>query len=236
MRAIAAGTIVMAMVLAAYATYRHFSDRGQLTTEAVYIGLERTVAGNRLVSPRDPAATLQVSKPYHYLGGQRFVLYGVANAEQHFFAALDTGDRLTSLYWIQFEEYLPDNSYRYDYESSPLRMNIDGYDFYVDTAPVKSDPVDLRAGSDGARAREFLHGRGYRMPDNYAYARLVHLTDESRRKELMIIYVDGPALDGKDPDDLAPGQRHGAAWPAIEATHLARIRRTLALQADRSAR
>lgn len=220
---------VVVVLLGAYLANRHFSDLGRLTTEAVYTDLARTVTGNRLVSPREPAAALQFGPEFSYLGGQKFVLYGMADAEQHLFVETDADDRLTSVYWVQFEEYLPSNDYIYNYEASPLRMNFDGYDFYVDTAAVKPDPKNRRRGSDGARVREFLQSKGYAYPDTFAYARLVHLTDDTRRKELMIIFVDEAPLRGLDPDDLQEGGPAAGQWPAIEQAHLDRIRRTLSL-------
>ena len=40
-----------------------------------------------------------------YLGSLEFVLYGVADAEQHLFAEIE-GDRVRRLLWVQFEGYL----------------------------------------------------------------------------------------------------------------------------------
>ena len=41
--------------------------------------------------------------------------------------------------------------------------------------------------------RKLIASRGYKMPANAMYVRLVHLLDEAKRKELMIIY--GEDLD-----------------------------------------
>lgn len=224
--------VVAGLAIAGFLASRHFSDRGRLTTEAVYAGLERTASGNQLASPRDPAVTLKFDPAFRYLGGQKFILYGVADTEQHFFAEIDGKNKLTSLYWIQFEEYLPGNSHQYDYDNSPLGMTLNGYEFYVDTAAVKPDPKNRRRGSDGALVRQFLQTKGYQFPDTFAYARLVHLTDESRRKELMVIYVDEAMLNGMDPDDLQEGGKNYNAWPGILQNHLAKIRQTLTLVAS----
>jgi hypothetical protein len=157
------------------------------------------------------------------------VLYGVADTEQHFFVEANADNELTSLYWIQFEAYLPTNSYKYDYEDSPARIDLNDYDFYVDTAAVKPNPNNRRPGSDGSLARQFVQSKGYSYPDEFAYARLVHLTDSSRRKELMIIFLDGQALRGFDPANLAEDGADAATWPELEEAHLEKIRRTLTL-------
>jgi len=229
MKKIGVAVAIAGVLLAAFLAHRYFGDLGRLTTAAEYTGLERQATGNRLVSPREPAATLTFGPEFTYLGGQKFVLYGMADTEQHLFIETDADNRLTSAYWVQFEEYLPSNDYIYNYGASPLRMNIDGHDFYVDTAAVKPDPKNRRPGTDGARVREFLQSRGYEYPDTFAYARLVHLTDESRRKELMIIFVDEAPLGGLDPDDLQQGGSAADRWPSIEKAHLDKIRRTLSL-------
>ncbi len=234
MKKIWVAVAIVVTLLAAFLAHRHFGDLGRLTTAAVYTGLERQVTGNRLDSPREPAATLTFGPEFTYLGGQKFVLYGMADTEQHLFIETDADNRLTSAYWVQFEEYLPGNDYIYNYEASPLRMNIDGYDFYVDTAAVKPDPKNRRPGSDGARVRELLQSKRYAYPDTFAFARLVHLTEETRRKELMIIFVDEAPLGGLDPDDLQEGGSAADKWPAIEEAHLEKIRRTLSLAAAES--
>lgn len=231
MKKLWAAIAIVVVVSGIYLANRYFSDLGRLTTEAVYTGLERSVIDNRLISPREPAATLTFGPEFSYLGGQKFVLYGMADTEQHLFIETDADDRLTSAYWVQFEEYLPSNDYIYNYEASPLRINLDGYEFYVDTAAVKPNPKNRRPGSDGARVREFLQTKGYVYPDTFAYARLVHLTDDTRRKELMIIFVDEAPLDGIDPDDLQDGGARADKWPAIEQAHLEKIRGTLSLAA-----
>lgn len=220
------------VLLVAAGAYFQFGspDRGGLTTAAEYTGLDRSVSHNALVSNDNPNAVLNFAPSFRYIGGQKFVLYGVADTEQYFFVEHDENNELLSLYWVQFEGYLPDNSYQYDYEGSPGRMDLDGYEFYVDTEVVQSVPNKKRKkGTDGARAREFLKTKGYTIPLNYAYARLVHLTDESRRKELMIIFIENLSPQGLMGSDLQEGGKEAHRWPEIEQQHLDKIRSTLTL-------
>ena len=204
-------------------------DRASLTTEPVYTGLSRSVSKNGLFSPRDPSVVMRFDPSFRHIGGQKFVLYGVADTEQHFFLETTADNKLKSLYWIQFEAYLPDNSYQYDYEESPARLRLDDYDFYLDTAAVHSNPKKRRRGSDGALVRQFVLSKGYSFPEDFAYARLVHLTDASRRKELMIIFIEDLALLGLTAADLNEEGKEARRWPEIEKKHLEKIRRTLTL-------
>jgi len=221
---------VLVVVAAVIAAHLYFSDRGRWTTEAEYTGLARSVTENELSSGRDPAVIMQFGPAFRHLGGQKFVLYGVADTEQHFFVETTDDNKLKSVYWVQFEAYLPDNSYDYDYEDSPLRLQFGDYDFYADTAAVQSNPErKRRRGTDGARAREFLQSKGYTFPKNFAYARLVHLTDASRRKELMVIFIDDLAPLGVTGSDLQEGGKNVQRWREIEKDHLEKIRRTMTL-------
>src|SRR4051812_35220338 len=76
----------------------------------------RSVKNQELISTGLPAIKIRFDKPFKYVGQQSFVLYDVANAEQHFFVDADKEGRIKRLYWIQFEGYLPDNSHTYRYK------------------------------------------------------------------------------------------------------------------------
>ncbi|MGI9265525.1 MAG: hypothetical protein ACR2QU_11400 [Gammaproteobacteria bacterium] len=208
----------------------YFSDRGRFTTEAEYTGLSRTVVANDLVSKQDPTAILRFDPVYRHLGGQKFILYGVADTEQHFFVETTDDNKLKSVYWIQYEAYLPDKPYTYDYDDSPLRLTLGDYEFYTDTEVVSFDPDRKRSrGTDGAMAREFLASHGYTLPNDWAYARMVYLTDESRQKELMIIFIDDLAAQDLTAAELMDNGANAAHWAEVEQAHLDRIRRTLAV-------
>lgn len=221
--------IIAIVVIAAIGiAHWYFGDRGRFTTEPEFTGLGRTVSGNDLVSDYDPAAVLRFNPAYRYLGGQKFILYGNADTEQHFFVETTPDDVLKSVYWIQYEAYLPDKSYTYDYDDSPLRVTLGDYEFYTDTAVVEFDPNrKRRRGTDGAMARAFLAKHGYVFPTDFAYARLVYLTDESRRKELMIIFIDDLATWGLAATGLNEGGAQADQWPAVEQAFLDKIRQTL---------
>src|SRR5690349_2603795 len=102
----------------------------------------RTVAGRVLTSKDMPAVQLEFDKSFKYAGSQSFVLYDVANAEQHFFVDADKDRHIKRLYWIQFEGYLPDNTHTYDYKS-PKIVNIGGWGFFAYIYPPGLN-ADLR--------------------------------------------------------------------------------------------
>ncbi len=174
-----------------------------LPEPAAELPLRRVMVDGAITSQSDPAATLEFERRFKYVGGQRFILYEVADAEQHFFVDADSDGRIRRLYWVQFEGYLPSNTQSYNYRSA-RRANIGGLEFIVDTWYRKTSGPS-RPGSDGARAREMLESKGYRFPDEVASVRLVHLTDASKRSELMIIYTEDLAPSGFTVDALQAG-------------------------------
>jgi hypothetical protein len=181
----------------------------------------RTVSGQVLKSKNMPAVRLEFDKAFKYAGGHSFVLYGVANAEQHFFVDADKDGRLKRFYWIQFEGYLPDNTHSYNYKS-PKIVNIGGLDFFADVYARSLKGDTGRPDSDGNRARAFLASKGYKMTGTEVISqRFVHLIDQAKRNELMIIYLeDLSTLSGADDGvltaaDLAEGGSARARWPEI---------------------
>ena len=168
---------------------------------------------------------------YKYVGGQKFVLYGTANVEQHFFVEEHPDGSTKSLFWIQFEAFLPDNNFTYDYSSSPQRLRIGGFDFYVDTEPGSVNRLFRHGlpGTDGYLARKFVSDKGYPIPDNFAYARLAHIVDDNKRKEMLIFFDDDLAPMGYTGKSLSEGGEHAEHWPEVAAAHLEKITRVIQL-------
>ncbi len=220
--------ILVFVVISVSIAHWYYSDRGRFTTEPEYSGLSRTVSGSDLISTHDPAATLRFDSAYQHIGGQKFILYGNADTEQHFFVETTSEDKLKSVYWVQYEAYLPGQPFSYDYDDSPLRETIDGFEFFIDTYVVEYDPNRRRRpGTDGALARQFLASKGYTFPPHFSYARLVYLTDETRKKELMIIFIDDLSEQGFSEQELDELTTDSPDWPTIEEGLLNRIRNTL---------
>ena len=225
--------IALGAVIVSVAAFAHwyFGDRGRFTTEPVFTNLARTVADRELVSTADPAAVLSFAPAYRYLGGQKFILYGVADTEQHFFVEIDDDGKLQSVYWVQYEAYLPDKPYAYDYSDSPLRVKLGEYEFFTDTAAFYNDPtLKRRRGTDGAMVRQFLASKGYGYPEQVMYARLVYLTDESKQKELMIIFMDDLSDYGYTAAEIREGGASADRYREVQEAHLERIRSTLRIR------
>src|SRR5262245_17805488 len=175
----------------------------------------RSVKDQILTSPETPPVRIEFDKGFKYVGSHSFILYDVAHAEQHFFVDADKEGRIKRMYWVQFEGYLPSNTHTYRYKANKT-TSIGGLEFIADANArnIKANPG--RPDSDGARARAFLEVKGYRMAsDDVLSQRLVHLVDEAKRNELMIIYMEDLSGKGLTAADFAEGGRAAAQWNEI---------------------
>ena len=190
----------------------------------------REVKDRVIKSHNTPSVEIEFGKDFKYIGGQRFVLYEVANAEQHFFADADKDGRVKRLYWVQFEGYLPSNTHVYDYKVTKS-VNIGGLDFIADAwaRNIKANPG--RVDGDGARARSFLKSKGFTLgSDEVMSQRLVHLIGDPKRDELMIIYLEDMSGHGLTAADVNKGGKSETQWPAISDALLARAQKGMKIR------
>jgi len=148
------------------------------------LSAQRTRTGNRLVSGEFPRAVLEAAPGMVYAGTQRFELYGVADAEQHFFVELD-GTRIKRLLWVQYEGYHPSNSNSYDYHDETVQHA--GRTWFRSIRTMRVPETEMRP-------RSFLKAKGWTMGPDVMLERLVWIVDPAARHELMVIYME--ALPG----------------------------------------
>jgi hypothetical protein len=153
--------------------------------------VEREVLGHTIISNRLPAADLTFGDDFRYVGGQVVNLYGNADAEQHVFVKGASSGPVEGFYWVQFEHFLPTNSYTYDYRPDRT-TDLGGVQFiydvkaFTDFGVTASDPRSDNGGVAALLARHNLA-----LPKRAARVRMFHLPTADRRAELMIIYGEG---------------------------------------------
>src|SRR5688572_21785796 len=144
------------------------------------------VRGNTLRVDLPGLSAIQVQRDYRYAGAQRFILRGVADAEQHAFAAVDPTGAIERFYWFQFESLLAAAKGSYDY-SKDAAWSLAGLNWRAQvrryTAPPEPD-------GDQAAVYKLFAAKGWRQPLPALRARLVYLPAPDRRDELMIIYAE----------------------------------------------
>jgi hypothetical protein len=163
------------------------------------------VKGNALTSPELPGVSLDFAKSLSYAGAQRFTLYGVAEAEQHFFVEAGPQKSIRRFYWVQFEHYLPTNDHHYDYKPDRV-TKLGDLEFITDTRIFANYAgIEPKPESDGWRMRALFRNQGYRLPEGLVRARCFYMPDSRRRSELMIIY-----------GEMTPADLGGAVIPQEE--------------------
>ncbi len=190
----------------------------------------RVVKGQAIKSRELPAVELEFAKSFKYVGGHKFVLYDVANAEQHFFVDAHKDGRIKRMYWVQFEGYLPGLPNFYDYKGT-RSVSIGGLDFIADTYArnIKSNPG--RPDGDAARGRAFLESKGYKLgSDETISQRFLHFIGEKKRDELMIIYLEDLTGLGVTASDVAKGGKDEARWNEIAEAFLIRAKKGLKIR------
>jgi hypothetical protein len=187
---------------------------------------ERKVESNSVVSAQDPNVRINVPPSARYVGSDRWDLFGVADCEVHVFVQADEKKNVQSLYWIQFEGYLPEKpKQRYDYSKDRVLV-IDGLEFRLKArfGPTSETP---KPGSDWKHVTKLIADGGYRLPSDMMNVRLVHLPDPSHRKELMVVYSEDMASTGYSSANLMAGESLRPEWTGIEAALIERAKKQI---------
>jgi hypothetical protein len=190
---------------------------------------ERRVERNTTTSEHDPKLRILLPESVRYVGADRWVLYGIADCELHAFVRADEQKNVQELYWVQFEQYVPTKPELHHTYDSPRHATIGGLDFYVDTWPRANDEK-TEAGSDREHIDALVRTKGYKIPVNMMYVRLVHLLDAEKRKELMIIYGEDLASTGFTAAELREGGKAHGQWPALENGLIERAKTKIVLE------
>src|SRR4029077_1789187 len=175
---------------------------------------ERRVENNAIVSEREPKVRIELPKSVQYVGADRWLLYDIADCELYGFIETDSQRKVAQLYWIQFEGYVSTRrELKHQYDST-RRATLGGLEFIVDTSIRGKD--DKMASSDREHLKALIEAKGYTLPENMMSVRLVHLLNEQKRRELMIIYGEDLAPTGFTAGDLQKGGKGHDEWPTIE--------------------
>jgi ketosteroid isomerase-like protein len=205
-----------------------------LVTSSLFGGTsapERKSDHNAIISERDPKVRIELPASVQYVGADRWTLYEIADCELHAFVEADEQKNVLRLYWIQFEGYVPTRPALHHTYDSPRHVTIGGLDFYVDTWTSSPDEKS-KPGSDTEHIRKLIASRGYKMSANSMCVRFVHLLDEAKRKELMIIYGEDLAPTGFSAVDLNKGGKAHDQWSALEKGLIERAKEKIVLRAD----
>jgi hypothetical protein len=156
-----------------------------------------------------------------YVGSERFILYGAADAEVHVFVEADGQRRVRRFYWIQFENFLPTFPDRhFNYADGNRREIIWGWVTWTVGGPRLTKNTG-RPGSDHEHIMRIISRAGYTVPQEMMNARLVQLLDDPEgtgkgRSELMLIYSEDLDPSGKRYAELVANDQTTHAWEPLE--------------------
>jgi hypothetical protein len=189
---------------------------------------ERRAQANVVTSGRDPKIRIELPPAVQYVGADRWPLLNIADCELHLFVEASPQKKVQRLYWVQFEAYLPslpDLHHTYPFTKTDTLGGL-LFDVRARFGPGADTP---KAGSDSEHVQAMLRAKGFQMPEGTMNVRFVHLLDQQKRKELMIIYVEDLAPAGLTVDDLMPGGKHAAEWPSIQAALIERAKKRVTI-------
>lgn len=192
---------------------------------------ERQVQANVITSERDPKIKITLPSSVQYVGADRWPLLDLADCELHLFVDATGQKAVQRLLWVQFESYLssrPDLHHSYPFTKTET-LNGLLFDVRARFGPGNDTP---KPGSDSEHVAALLRAKGYRMPESMMNVRLVHLLDEEKRKELMIIYAEDLQPTGVSFNDLLPGSKYADKWPSLEADLIRRAKQSVALSPE----
>ncbi|HST03172.1 MAG TPA: hypothetical protein VLQ48_00375 [Chloroflexia bacterium] len=175
----------------------------------------RQVQGHTINSGAQPAIKLRIADDLAYLGSLRFLIKGIAEAEVFLFADADSEKQITRLLVIQFEGFLDNNNYTYEY---PIRNTVMlGQHQYVHDTFVYAIAPDLEeADSDSAQTFGFILKQGYTLPIEIVSCRLIRALDSTRRTEILFSYAEDLSLRGLSADNISSDNRPTPPYAYLE--------------------
>ncbi|GHA61801.1 hypothetical protein GCM10008927_29050 [Amylibacter ulvae] len=217
-----------------YAIYKiYYSHSGRFSSDVSMEGLTRTVEGNTLTSYEHPSVRITFPPEYEYLGAQRFILYGTAEAEQYMFASSHPDGSTRALINVQFEAILPDIKGSYDYSAAPRAIRIGPLEFYVDADPVRRHWLVRNGlpGTDSERYYSFTDERGFPVPKDYIWSRFAYVPADAPRQEMLILQVEDLASTGLTAPDLRQGGANAEDWEGLRDAQLLKLEQGIKIEA-----
>ncbi|HET6277030.1 MAG TPA: hypothetical protein VFE16_13965 [Candidatus Cybelea sp.] len=213
----------------------------------------RAAHANAVTSDRDPRVVIRLPTSAQYVGEEKWVLFGIADCQLFAFVEANARRTIQRLFWVQFEGYIPSMPRLHHEYTSKRHATVGGLDFYVDTWLQTNDPhgppppnlkpleafiaskgyavpAAIHSGSDEQHIDALLAAHGYALPKEALSVRLVHLTDVTNRRELMIIYTENLASTHLTVNQLGPGGTRQNLLPRIEEALIRRAENSIFIE------
>lgn len=163
----------------------------------------RIVKDNVLTSTQLPEIEIAVHQNFKFIGNFDFEITAtseewpkevigkpIAAGERFVFAEADDKKGINKLFIVQFEGFLPqyDFTYNYSFKQAELLGNRKFRHntwFYNNEKQTAANPKN-----EGAKTKRFLEAKGYLLEAEFMMSRFLALASEDRKNELIIYYVE----------------------------------------------
>lgn len=163
----------------------------------------RYVEGNRIISTELPEIEIEVGGEFSYVGNFDFEILvnsdeypkelqgkAVAAGERFVFAAVEGNRAIKKLFIVQFEGFLAENDFVYNYNFDRAEYIGDNKYrhntwFYDSKKLAQENP-----NNEGAKTRAFLQEKGFQLEDEFMMSRFVGLASEDRKHEIIIFHLE----------------------------------------------
>ncbi|MDH3649760.1 MAG: hypothetical protein OEQ53_08755 [Saprospiraceae bacterium] len=163
----------------------------------------RYVTNNILISSALPKLEIKVDDAFVFVGKFDFEIIAnsdeyppelqgepVAGGDRYVFVSADENQKINKLFIVQFEGFLPQNSFTYNYNFDNAEfMGENKYrhnTWFYDSKKLSEENPN----NEGAKTRKFLENKGYDLDDHFMMSRFVGLASEDRKHEIIIFYLE----------------------------------------------
>ncbi len=199
------GIALLSLIVAFYSCKTKAEQEKNNTVQDAFteISEQRYVEGTRIISKEYPNIEIEVNDEFTYVGKFDFEIIAssdeypedirgkaLAAGERLVFAVTDEHQNVEKLFIAQFEGFLDNNDFTYNYNfdnaafigNNKYRQNTW---FYNSKKLAQESPRN-----EGALTRAFLEKKGYVLEDEFMMSRYVGLASEDRKKEVIFFYLE----------------------------------------------
>jgi len=151
---------------------------------------------NILYSNTLPHLLIELDMSFTYLGKINFKIKDIAEGQRYIFVNASPDKKVYRLFIAQFENILPNSNQIYNYSFSQA-LQIDGIKCKHNMfAFSNKEAIKQKPQGEAALTYHYLKNKGFELEDEWITSRFVTVTDEKRKHELILFYVENLSETG----------------------------------------
>jgi uncharacterized protein (TIGR02246 family) len=179
-------------------------QQNQSTEVSSNAGRNRSVNKNAIVSLENPPLRIDVDEQLQNVGILNFPLKKVAQVERYVYASHDESKIVKRLFIAQFESFLPgiDGSYKFQV-INPTRLG--NFDYQTDIGFYNyAERIAENPGAEAEYTKTLLDKNNLKADDDFLVARYARITNDEKRSELILFYLENLKDSGFTRAELEP--------------------------------